>query len=94
VNEVRDALAKHSVALALVFTFFANESGGFKSGNVHSMSLEHFRMFVAATSIIDPRGKACRSMNKLDSVFVVRCFARTPYTRVPSLLVIVCNAGA
>ena len=71
-NEVKEALGKHCVALALIFSYFANEPGSFTSADMHSMRLEHFRKFVQHTVIISPRGKALRTMNELDACFVVR----------------------
>jgi hypothetical protein len=47
-------------------------AGSWKSAEMLTMTLERFRFLVRDTAIVDPRGKTCRSMNELDSVFVVR----------------------
>jgi hypothetical protein len=46
-------------------------AGSWKSAETLTMTLERFRFFVRDTAIVNPRGKTCRSMNELDSVFVV-----------------------
>ena len=78
-NEVKAVMAKHCVAVAMLFIYFSNEPAAFKSSEVFAMNAKCYRAFIAGSDIISAESKTCSSFNT-DSIFRVRvfCTARVP----------------
>jgi hypothetical protein len=73
-NEVREGLEKHKVAIMMLMVYYSSLSlGTWDSGSMKQLDLDLFRNMVQDFQLIDPQSPTCRSLQELDSVFAVRC---------------------
>jgi hypothetical protein len=76
-DEVKQALERHAVVVAMLFLYYSNVLiGRWTSDNMKKLDLERFRAMVDDMRVVDPQGATCRTVNELDAVFVVRACQR------------------
>lgn len=70
---MRECLEQHKVAIMMMMVYYSNlRLGRWSSRTMKALDLEMFRNMVKDFNLIDPQAPTCRSLNELDSVFVVR----------------------
>ena len=73
---MRECLEQHKVAIMMMMVYYSNlHLGKWASRSMKELDLEMFRNMVKDFNLIDPQAPTCRSLNELDSVFVVRACA-------------------